>query len=229
MRAKKLTLAAVALLAGLSLTACEGGSGDNAAGGDSSSAATGQAADSGSGGASGSGGTGGAKAAGTANGSSGSDSGSGSGSASGGDEPRGSGGGQITAGACKTENLAFDTAHGMGEGTLIVSMRNTSGDACALKGFPGIDIRSDEAGAPLSAERSGMTPPAVALKPGDTTRFTLHYPPSKSGNSGVFINAIDVTPPNETHTQRLSVGFSVEAGADKPGLLVVDPVGAGKQ
>ncbi|NED85927.1 DUF4232 domain-containing protein, partial [Streptomyces sp. SID11233] len=132
----------------------------------SSSAATGQAADSGSGGASGSGGTGGAKAAGTANGSSGSDSGSGSGSASGGDEPRGSGGGQITAGACKTENLAFDTAHGMGEGTLIVSMRNTSGDACALKGFPGIDIRSDEAGAPLSAERSGMTPPAVALKPG---------------------------------------------------------------
>ncbi|MFJ4434928.1 DUF4232 domain-containing protein [Streptomyces sp. NPDC088923] len=243
MRAKKLSLAAVALLAGLSLTACEGGSGDNAAGGDSS-AATGQVAGSGNGGASESGsgggsGTGGAKAAGTsdgsangssgsANGSSGSGSGSGSGS-SGSDESQGSGGGQITAGACKTENLAFDTAHGMGEGTLVVSMRNTSGDACSLKGFPGLDIRSDEAGAPLSAERSGMTPPAVALKSGDTTRFTLHYPPSKSGNSGVFINAIDVTPPNETHTQRLSVGFSVEAGADKPGLLVVDPVGAGKQ
>ncbi|MEU6443072.1 DUF4232 domain-containing protein [Streptomyces sp. NPDC047046] len=237
MRAKKLSLAAVALLAGLSLTACEGGSGDNAAGGDSSSAATGQAAGSGDGGASESGsgggsGTGGAKAAGTSGGSADGTSGSGSdgsGSSSGSDESQGSGGGQITAGACKTENLAFDTAHGMGEGTLVVSMRNTSGDACSLKGFPGLDIRSDEAGAPLSAERSGMTPPAVALKSGDTTRFTLHYPPSKSGNSGVFINAIDVTPPNETHTQRLSVGFSVEAGADKPGLLVVDPVGAGKQ
>ncbi|WP_431034849.1 DUF4232 domain-containing protein [Streptomyces sp. P6-2-1] len=240
MPVKKLTLAAVALLAGLSLTACGGGSDDKSSGGDSSSAATGQSGDAGNGGASESGsggGTGGAKAAGTSNGSSSgsADSGSESGSASGSgssadaDDSEGSGGGQITAGACKTENLAFDTAHGMGEGTLVVSMRNTSGDACSLKGFPGIDIRSDEAGAPLSAERSDVTPPAVNLKSGDTTRFTLHYPPSKSGSSGVFINAVDVTPPNETHTQRLSVGFSVEAGADKPGLLVVDPVGAGKQ
>ncbi|MFJ4697269.1 DUF4232 domain-containing protein [Streptomyces sp. NPDC088768] len=237
MRVKKLPLAAVALLAGLSLTACGGGSDDNtgggsdgSAGGGSSSAATGQAS---VGGASEGGGsaTGGAQAAGnsgdSANASSG--SGSGSGSSADADGPEGSGGGRITAGACKTENLAFDTAHGMGEGTLVVSMRNTSGDACSLKGFPGIDILSDEAGAPLSAERSDMTAPAVNLKSGDTTRFTLHYPPSKSGNSGVFINAVDVTPPNETHTQHLSVGFSVEAGADKPGLLVVDPVGAGKQ
>ncbi|WP_432091412.1 DUF4232 domain-containing protein [Streptomyces sp. NRRL F-5630] len=230
MRVKKLPLAAVALLAGLSLTACGGGSGDDAAGGDSSSAATDRPqTGSGTDAASGGGGsaTGGAKAAGTSHGSA-NDS-SGSGASSGADVSQGSDGGQISAGACKTENLAFDTAHGMGEGTLVVSMRNTSGDACALKGFPGIDIRSDEAGAPLSAERSAMTPPAVTLKSGDTTRFTLHYPPSRSGNSGVFINAVDVTPPNETHTQRLSVGFSIEAGADKPGLLVVDPVGAGKQ
>ncbi|SCD27830.1 Protein of unknown function [Streptomyces sp. TverLS-915] len=235
MRVKKLPLAAVALLAGLSLTACGGGSDDNAgggsdgsAGGGSSSAATGQAS---VGGASEGGGsaTGGAQAAGNSGDSANASSGSGSGSSADADEPEGSGGGRITAGACKTENLAFDTAHGMGEGTLVVSMRNTSGDACSLKGFPGIDILSDEAGAPLSAERSDMTAPAVNLKSGDTTRFTLHYPPSKSGNSGVFINAVDVTPPNETHTQHLSVGFSVEAGADKPGLLVVDPVGAGKQ
>ncbi|WP_037869877.1 DUF4232 domain-containing protein [Streptomyces sp. SPB074] len=229
MRAKKLSLAAVVLLAGLSLTACGNGPHDKAAGGGSPAAPSGQAPDAGTdggtgGGGTGGGGTGGAKAAGT------SDGGAAAGSSSPDDgEPRGSGGGAISAGACKTENLAFETAHGMGEGALVVSMRNTSGDACSLKGFPGIDILSDEAGAPLSAERSDVTPPAVTLKSGDTTRFTLHYPPSESGNSGVFINAVDVTPPNETHTQRLSVGFSVEAGADKPGLLVVDPVGAGKQ
>ncbi|MGW2347068.1 DUF4232 domain-containing protein [Streptomyces sp. NPDC001661] len=210
MRARKLTLAAVALAAGLSLTACQGNE-DSAAGtDDSSSSSTGSSSE-----------TAGKNASNTT----GSDTP---------DDPdaaraaEGSGKGQINTGPCKTANLAFDSSHGMGEGTLIVSMRNT-GDACSLKGFPGVDLRTEEASGPLSAKRSGLASPSVVLGGGETTRFTLHFPPNTTGGSGVDVTSLDVTPPNETHSATLKVGINlpVSDGADQK--VYVDPVGTGKQ
>ncbi|MEU5955821.1 DUF4232 domain-containing protein [Streptomyces sp. NPDC047525] len=205
MRAKKITLAALVLAAGLSLTACQGDEDSNASG-------TGSGKDSGS---------------------SSSSSSSTAGAADGGDDStaaeagEGSGGGQITTGPCKTANLDFSTAHGMAEGDLIVSLKNKGGDACSLKGFPGVDLRSQDASGPLSAERSKLAAPAVALKSGETTRFTLHTPPNNSGGSGVYVSAIEVTPPNETHSKALSTDLRLPVGAD--GEVMVDPVGTGKQ
>ncbi|MFJ9181059.1 DUF4232 domain-containing protein [Streptomyces sp. NPDC102360] len=192
MRARKLTLAAVALAAGLSLTACQGGE-------DSASSKN----------ASDTGGDATAKVAAK-------------------DAAEGSGNGRINTGPCKTANLEFDTAHGMGEGTLMVSMKNTS-DACSLKGFPGVDLKSEEASGPLSAKRSDLASPSVVLGNGETTRFTLHYPPNNTGGSGVDITSLEVTPPNETHSKALSVSldFPVSDGADQK--VYVDPVGTGKQ
>ncbi|MEV8316258.1 DUF4232 domain-containing protein [Streptomyces sp. NPDC059900] len=210
MRAKKMTLAALVLTAGLSLTACNG-DGDSNAGGASkdSGASSSSSSDSGSGGD-------------NASNSSSDDTSTEAAKGSG----TGSGGGQVTTGNCKTANLEFGTAHGMGEGDLMVSLKNTS-DTCSLKGFPGVDLRSEDASGPLSAERSKVSAPAVVLNTGETTRFTLHTPPKKDGDDGVYVSAIEVTPPNETHSKSLSTDLNLPVGAD--GEVFVDPVGTGKQ
>ncbi|WP_306322880.1 MULTISPECIES: DUF4232 domain-containing protein [unclassified Streptomyces] len=218
MRARKLTLAAVALAAGLSLTACQGND-DSAAGASDASSDSSASASSSTGG---NGGTGGDEATGKKD------------AVDTPDDPDaakaadGTGHGQINTGPCKTANLAFDSGHGMAEGSIVVSMRNT-GDACSLKGFPGVDLNSKDAGTPLSAQRSSLAAPTVVLKNGETTRFTLHYPENNTGGTGVRIDSLDVTPPNETHSTSLPGDFSlpVTEGADQK--VTVDPVGTGKQ
>ncbi|GAA2624304.1 hypothetical protein GCM10009863_43470 [Streptomyces axinellae] len=116
----------------------------------------------------------------------------------------------------------------MGEGDVLVSIKN-KGDACTLKGFPGVDLRSEDASRPLSAKRSDKAAPVVNLQGGETTRFTLHTPPNNTGGTGAEITSMVVTPPNETHSKKLpvSINFPVEEGADQK--VFVDPVGTGKQ
>ncbi|MBO8189499.1 DUF4232 domain-containing protein [Streptomyces spirodelae] len=227
MRARKLTLAALALAAGLSLTACQGNEDSNADANANTHASGGSSSS--SKGSSGSSSGGGSSSSSSSSSSSGGNSGGSGSKENAADSAPGSGGGQITTGPCKTSDLAFGTSHGMGEGDLIVRMKNTGGDACSLKGFPGVDLLSQDAGRPLSAKRSGIDAPAVALTPGETTRFTLHYPPNNTGGTGAYVSAIRVTPPDETHSKSLSVSFSlpVRAGADQE--VTVDPVGTGKQ
>ncbi|WP_103760934.1 DUF4232 domain-containing protein [Streptomyces sp. SM10] len=212
MRVKKLTLTALALAAGLSLTACQGNE-DSAADTSGSGASSSSSAA-----ASGDSGTSDQSAAASGHDATASES------------AQGSGNGQVTTGTCMTSNLEFGTAHGMGEGDLLVSLKNT-GDACTLKGFPGVDLRSQDASGPLSAERSELDAPVVDLGNGETTRFTLHYPPNNTGGSGVYVTAIEVTPPDETHSKALSVDLRLPVGADGDGDggVVVDPVGTGKQ
>ncbi|WP_369201694.1 DUF4232 domain-containing protein [Streptomyces sp. PU-14G] len=217
MRAKKLTLAALALTAGLSLTACQQGEDSNASANVADSSSSSSSSSSGTSG--GSGGTSGGGNGGTSGGSA---------SAADDDAP-GSGGGKITTGTCKTANLDFRSSHGMGEGDIVVTMKNTGGDACTLKGFPGVDLKSEDAGTPLSAQRSDLKSPVVNLQSGDETRFTLHYPPNTTGGSGVDVTTMVVTPPNETHSTSLpvSINLPVQEGADQK--VTVDPVGTGKQ
>ncbi|GAA2876777.1 hypothetical protein GCM10010524_05400 [Streptomyces mexicanus] len=117
----------------------------------------------------------------------------------------------------------------MGEGELIVSLKNNGGDTCSLKGFPGVDLMSQDASEPLSARRSDLAAPAVTLQPGEATRFTLHYPPNHTGGTGVYVSAIVVTPPDETHSKSLSVSIDIPVTTTAADDVRVDPVGTGKQ
>jgi hypothetical protein len=114
----------------------------------------------------------------------------------------------------------------MGEGTLIVNLQNTGSAVCTLKGFPGADLKST-AGT-VSAARSKLTPPSVSVKPGEETRFTLHYPPNNSGGTGLTFTTLVVTPPNETHSHALPVSINVPVSEDAGPSITVDPVGTGK-
>ncbi|MEU1482720.1 DUF4232 domain-containing protein [Streptomyces sp. NPDC005752] len=211
MRATKLTLTALVLTAGLSLTACQGDGDSAASTADDSGAASSSSSAAGSSDSS------------DNNGDDATGSGDGSNTTA---SAQGSDNGRINTGPCKTSNLEFGTAHGMGEGDLLVSLKNT-GDACTLKGFPGVDLRSQDASGPLSAKRSELDTPLVNLGNGETTRFTLHYPPAEG--TGAYVSAIEVTPPDETHSKALSVSLRLQIsdGADQE--VVVDPVGTGKQ
>ncbi|MBO1331558.1 DUF4232 domain-containing protein [Streptomyces sp. VRA16 Mangrove soil] len=222
MRAQKLTIAAVALAAGLSLTACQGhddsASGSDDAGSGAPSSASSPAASGSSSSASGSSGSSGSSSSGSSS----------AGGSTGGGSNDGSGGGQINTGPCKTANLSFTTSHGMGEGDFMVAMKNTS-DACSLKGFPGVDLKGEGAPEGTSAVRSKVAPVTVVLKSGEQTRFHLHYEPNTSGGSGFTFTTLVVTPPNETHSTSLPVSINVPISEDGTGNLTVDPVGTGKQ
>lgn len=218
MRAQKLSVLALAVVAGLSLAACQGGDSDGA------SASTGPSAPAG--------------ATGSSDASSNSTS-SGGGSASGtGDDANGSGdlaqgGGTSGAGtsaaggsACKTANLSFTSSGGMGEGEVLINMKNTGSTDCTMHGFPGADLKGPDG--TVSADRSTLSAPDVTVAPGEETRFTLHYPPNNSGGSGVDFTSLVVTPPNETHAHTMSLGINVPASDSATSGITVDPVGAGK-
>ncbi|MFE3152102.1 MULTISPECIES: DUF4232 domain-containing protein [unclassified Streptomyces] len=212
---KKLTLATVAVLAGLTLTACQDGNTDAAPSQDTASS---PAAENSAASAESTGGNGGTA---TDDGSKGGDSGNGS--------DKGSGGGQINTGPCKTANLTIAANHGMAEGDVLVSLKNDS-DACSLKGFPGVDLNTSD-GDTFSADRSANTPQEVVLGGGETTHFTLHTPPNNTGGTGLRIVSIVVTPPNETHSKTVRIGLSIpvtDGSETGPGVMV-DPVGYGKQ
>ncbi|OWA09658.1 hypothetical protein B9W68_17355 [Streptomyces sp. CS227] len=211
MRAQKITLATLALATGLTLTACQGD--DTAASADNAApAASSPAGD---------------------DGGSGQETGKETAAATGGDtaseEPEGSGGGQVDTGPCKTADLDISSAHGMGEGTLHLAFKNT-GDACFLKGFPGVDLKADSGPGGINANRSDLAAPSVVLKTGESTRATLHYPANHSGGSGVDITLLDITPPNETHSKtvptKINVPVSDHSTSDE---VIIDPVGTGKQ
>ncbi|AMM09322.1 DUF4232 domain-containing protein [Streptomyces sp. IpFD-1.1] len=211
MRAQKITLATLALVTGLTLTACQG---------DDTAASTDDAAPAASSPAGDDGGAGKETAEETA-------------AASGGDTasdaPEGSGGGQINTGPCKTANLDISGAHGMGEGTIHIAFKNT-GDACYLKGFPGVDLKADSGPGSINANRSDLATPSVVLKTGESTRATLHYPANYSGGSGVDITLLEITPPEETHSKRIPTKINVPVSdSSTSDEVIIDPVGTGKQ
>lgn len=218
---KTLALAALTLAAGLSLTACQSGDGDNDAAADPSTPASASSSSSATDDNTATPSTGGAddgknsSAPSQGNGDSASD--------------KGSGGGQVNTGTCRTANLTITANHGMGEGDVLVSLKNTS-DACNLKGFPGVDLKTAD-GDTISAGRTENAAPVVVLQNGDTTRFTLHTPRNDSGGSGVKVTQLVITPPNETHSKTIpfSLSLPVTDGSHPEQGVMVDPVGTGKQ
>lgn len=229
MRVHKLTFAALAVAAGLSLTACQNGDAD-AAKSDSPSGSTASSGSNASstGGSSGSGASdqAGAKA------SSGTNSG---GSSSGGTGTAAGTGSDANAkvGKCLTDELEFtakdNTIDGDPDGTVVVELTNGGGRDCAIAGYAGVDLKTN-AGT-VSAQRTGQQATSTVLKNGKSIDFPISYPFNKSGGSGVRITGLVVTPPNETKSVNLNwPGAATLPVTDGSGSAVkVGPVGSAGQ
>ncbi|MEZ3182589.1 DUF4232 domain-containing protein [Streptomyces pimonensis] len=213
MRFNKITIAALAVVAGLSLTACQ-----------NDDTATDRSNSSSSKGGSNSGGS----AQGAAKDSTGNDADEGRGTVAG----TGSSGNGTT-GACRTDELevtATDhTVEGDPEGMVAVEFTNGGGRDCALSGYAGVDLKTN-AGS-LSAERTGEQAPSVTLKDGESVAFAVSYPVNDSGGSGVRVTGLVVTPPDETKSVTLdwpgAASLPVTDGSGTP--VKVGPIGSAGQ
>ena len=221
MRVRSISLVALAAVAaGLSLTACDSNASNGAAGSPSSSVSA-AAGGSTTGGSTGGGGTQAPSDAGTA--------GTGQNAAADGTTTGGTGNGSVQAAGgttCQTAHLSFSSSHGMGEGELVIDLKNVGAHACTMHGFPGVDLRGP--GGTVSAERSKLAAPHVTLQPGQETHFMLYYPANTSGGSGVTFTSVVVTPPNETHSHTMDLSVNVPTASSATDPVAVDPVGAGK-
>lgn len=226
MRVRKLTFVALAVAAGLSLTACD--KGDDKGQGDPKP----ESASSSSGGS----------------GSEGSDGSDQGGSDQGGENGSGAedsaskdSGGQGTAGSgadgkvakCRTDDLDISASDSSisdePEGTVTVEMKNGSGQDCSISGYAGVDLKTSEGA--LSAKRSGQPTGPAILKDGDSTFFPVNYPLNDSGGSGVSVSALVVTPPDETKSLSIewpgSATLPVTDGVGSP--VTVGPIGSAGQ
>ncbi|EPH43733.1 DUF4232 domain-containing protein [Streptomyces aurantiacus] len=226
MRVRKLTFAALAVAAGLSLTACNGD--DDKAQGDSASESSASSASS-SGGGSGSGGSeqggseeGGGKGTG--------------GKGTGGQQPPAAGTGSDEsgqAGKCRTDELEVtasdSTIDGDTDGSVAVTFKNGGGRDCALSGFAGVDLKTSEGD--LSAARTGQGAGLMTLKDGKSVSFSISYPVNDSGGSGVRVTGLVVTPPGETKSVSLewpgAATLPVTDGSGSP--VKVHPIGSAGQ
>lgn len=227
MRVHRLTFAALAVAAGLSLTACQN---DNAGTGQSDPSSPSTVSSSGGGSDSGSSDQGGAKnSAGTSSATnSGTTSSGGTGTAAG----TGSNA-NAKVGKCRTDELEItakdNTIDGDPDGTVVVTLTNHSGRDCTISGYAGVDLKTN-AGS-LSAKRTGQQAGSAILKNGKSTYFPVNYPFNKSGGSGVRITGLVVTPPDETKSVTLNwpgaATLPVTDGSGSP--VKVGPVGSAGQ
>ncbi|MFZ4154381.1 DUF4232 domain-containing protein [Streptomyces pseudogriseolus] len=134
---------------------------------------------------------------------------------------------------CRTDELevtASDvTIEGDTVGTVAVEFTNGGGRDCTLTGYAGVGLKT-KAG-PLSAERTGEEAPSVVLKDGKSVWFAVTYPVNDSGGSGVRVTGLVVTPPNETKSVTLDwPGGSSLPVTDGSGTPVkVGPIGSAGQ
>ncbi|MER5730698.1 DUF4232 domain-containing protein [Streptomyces sp. NPDC002138] len=222
MRVHKVTFAALAVAAGLTLTACQNGE-DGAAHGAPSSPST--VSPSASRPTSPSASTpaspgGGKESAGTGSNGKGTAAGTGSGE-------------NGKAGTCRTDNLVItaidSTIGGDTDGTVAVQLKNRGGQDCTLSEYAGVDLKTS-AGS-LSAKRAGEHPGPTVLKKGAAVSFGVTYPLNTSGGSGVRITGLVVTPPDETKSVTLAwpgaATLPVTDGAGSP--VKVGPIGSAGQ
>ncbi|MFC7987414.1 DUF4232 domain-containing protein [Streptomyces sp. NPDC057336] len=222
MRVRKLTIAAMALAAGLSLTACQN---DDATDGSAAppAASTGSSSTGGSA-STGPDQRGGTDSEGTPDATGGS---GGTGGTGGTDED-----GKVAA-KCRTDELEITatdaTIGGDDRGTVAVDLRNGGGRDCSLAGHAGVDLKTNSG--TLSAERTGEPAPSVVLKDGERITFGVTYPINDSGGSGVRITGLVVTPPDETKSVTLDwpggATLPVTDGSGTP--VQVGPLGSAGQ
>ncbi|MEU1312446.1 DUF4232 domain-containing protein [Streptomyces cinnamoneus] len=234
MRVQKLTFAALAIAAGLTLTACQSdddGKGQSAPSSPSSASSSGGGPGSDGSGAGGPDQGGGQDTAGK----------SPAGKESAGKSPGGQAGAAAGAGSkesgkaakCRTDELQITakdrTIDGDPDGTVVVELKNRGGRSCAISGYAGVDLKTN-AGS-LSAKRTGEQAPSTTLGNGQSTFFGINYPFNTSGGSGVRVTGLVVTPPNETKAVSLpwpgAATLPVTDGSGSP--VKVGPIGSAGQ
>src|SRR5690606_38802089 len=171
MRVNKLTIAALAVVAGLSLTACQND--DVAAAGDTPAASP------------------------TAAGTGGQDGRQGNDASTGGSDGNDQAQGSVAGtgsnqngevGECRTDELEVSAVEGAGgddEGLVAVEFVNEGGRDCSLVGYAGVDLKTNSG--TVSAERTGEEAETIILKDGESVSFAISYPINNSGGSGVKI------------------------------------------
>ncbi|GAA3272151.1 DUF4232 domain-containing protein [Streptomyces lavendulae] len=225
MRVHKLTFAAMAVAAGLTLTACQNGE-DGAAQGPAPAAPAASTPSTPS--SSGGGSSAGSANQGSGQGSAGTSSngkGTAAGAAGSGDSAKG--------GKCRTDDLEItasdSTVGGDAEGTVAVQLKNRGSGDCTLSEYAGVDVKTN-AGS-LSAKRTGEHPGPAVLKKGSSVYFGVNYPHNTSGGSGVRITGLVVTPPDETKSVTLAwpgaATLPVTDGSGSP--IKVGPIGSAGQ
>ncbi|GGX32946.1 hypothetical protein GCM10010297_63050 [Streptomyces malachitofuscus] len=124
---------------------------------------------------------------------------------------------------------ADSTVEGDPNGTVAVEFTNGGGRDCTLSGYAGVDLKTN-AGS-LSAKRTGAQAPSIVLKDGESVSFGITYPVNDSGGSGVRITGLLVTPPDETKTVTLdwpgAASLPVTDGSGTP--VQVGPIGSAGQ
>ncbi|GCD93027.1 DUF4232 domain-containing protein [Embleya hyalina] len=141
-------------------------------------------------------------------------------------------GGNGSIGKCRTDDLratAQDaTIGGDNELTVAVTFKNI-GHNCTMSGFAGVDLQT--AKGPLSAKRVGAPADAFVLKSDTSVSFGVTYPSGATGDFGVKITGLEVTPPGETKTITLNwpgtPTLPVVDGAGSP--VDVGPIGSAGQ
>ncbi|MGW2179172.1 DUF4232 domain-containing protein [Streptomyces sp. NPDC001732] len=217
MRVRKLTFAALAVAAGLSLTACQNGEGDMGQSAPPAASGTSSAS-----GGSGSGGSDqdGKDSAGKGSGGQGTAAGTGS-------------NGNGKTGKCRTDELEItatdSTIGGDTEVTVAVELKNGGGRDCVLSGYAGVDLKT--ASGTVSAERTGEKADPMTLRDGKSVFFGITYPINDSGGSGVRVTGLVVTPPDETKSVTLAwPGSGTLPVTDGSGSSVkVGPMGSAGQ
>ncbi|MFD8290330.1 DUF4232 domain-containing protein [Streptomyces lavendulae] len=224
MRVHKLTFAAMAVAAGLTLTACQNGEDGAAAQGPAPAAPAASTPSTPS--------SGGGSSAGSAN--QGSGKGSAGTSSNGKGTAAGTGSGDSAKGGkCRTDDLEItaseSTVGGDAEGTVAVQLKNRGSGDCTLSEYAGVDVKTS-AGS-LSAKRTGEHPGPAVLKKGTSVYFGVNYPLNTSGGSGVRITGLVVTPPDETKSVSLAwpgaATLPVTDGSGSP--IKVGPIGSAGQ
>ncbi|MFF7247823.1 DUF4232 domain-containing protein [Embleya sp. NPDC008237] len=144
----------------------------------------------------------------------------------------GGGGDDSSIGKCRTDDLratAQDaTITGDNELTVAVTFENI-GHNCTMSGFAGVDLQT--AKGPLSAKRVGAPADPFTLKSDTSVSFGITYPSGATGDHGVKITGLEVTPPGETKAITLrrpgTPTLPVVDGAGSP--VDVGPIGSAGQ
>ncbi|MBB5917140.1 hypothetical protein BJY24_006052 [Nocardia transvalensis] len=130
---------------------------------------------------------------------------------------------------CAPESLALSTrerpSDSASQGTLDVVLTNTSAQACALQGFPGVDLvgpADPTFGPTYSLPRQAADPTPQTVEPGAAVSSLLTYLPG--GPDGWVPATVVVTPPDTTTQLQAPwpAGVSVQRqdGATHPGTFV---------
>jgi hypothetical protein len=140
------------------------------------------------------------------------------------------GGGTSTAAACATSDLDFswvsggkqDPAGGVGQYDAVVALKNKSGHACAMHGYPGVDLVNS--GTQWSLTRASAPVKTVTLAGGASAQFTITYLAWRKGDSAAFApTTVVITPPNQRSSYDIPWKWGqilLQDGATHPGTYV---------